>query len=128
MISCVKSLPEFYQDVIISYNKSKVINYEDFCNNVLNPPIWGNKFIKFKNKTLFFKNWIAEGIVSVKNLKIRNGVYMVYIYRYALCCPFDIQYRCVFILHQCMVQKPCRANHFHCSNKVDSLNIYVIDI
>ena len=44
MISCVKSLPEFYQDVIISYNKSKVINYEDFCNNVLNQPIWGNKF------------------------------------------------------------------------------------
>ena len=74
MISCVKSLPEFYQDVIISYNKSKVINYEDFCNNVLNQPIWGNNFIKFKNKTLFFKNWIAEGIVSVNNLKIRNGV------------------------------------------------------
>ena len=39
MISSVKSLPEFYQDVIISYNKSKVINYEDFCNNVLNQPI-----------------------------------------------------------------------------------------
>ena len=74
MISCVKSLSEFYQDVIISYNKSKVINYEDFCNNVLNQPIWGNKFIKFRNKTLFIKNWIAEGIVSVKNLKIRNGV------------------------------------------------------
>ena len=35
MISCVKSIPEFYQDVIISYNKSKVINYEDFYNNVL---------------------------------------------------------------------------------------------
>ena len=34
----------------------------------------GNKFIKFKNKTLFFKHWIAEGIVSVKNLKISNGV------------------------------------------------------
>ena len=51
-----------------SYNKfkSKVISYEDFCNNVLNQPIWGNKFIKFKNKTLFFKHWIAEGIVSVK--------------------------------------------------------------
>ena len=49
-ISCVKSLPEFYQDVIISYNKSKVISYEDFCNNVLNQPIWGNKFIKFKKQ------------------------------------------------------------------------------
>ena len=34
MISCLKSLPEFYQDVIISYNKSKTIQLEDFNNNI----------------------------------------------------------------------------------------------
>ena len=74
MITYLRTLPEFYQEVITCYNRSKIIEYEDFCKVILNQPIWGNRFLKFKNKTLFFKSWIAEGIHAVKNLKIRNGV------------------------------------------------------
>ena len=70
MISCLQSLPEFYQDVIISYNKSKTIQLEDFNNNILNQPIWGNRFLKFTKKTLFFKNWIADGTVATKKMKL----------------------------------------------------------
>ena len=65
MISCLKSLPEFYQDVIMSYNKSKTIQLEDLNNNILKP-IWGNRFLKFKKKTLFFKSWISDGTVAIK--------------------------------------------------------------
>ena len=76
MITYLRTIPEFYQEVIrpTCYDRSKIIEYEDSCKVILNQLIWGNKFLKFKNKTLFFKSWIAEGMYAVKNLKIRNGV------------------------------------------------------
>ena len=44
-----------------------------FCQNITNQPLFGNKFLTFKNTTLFFKSWIREGITVFKNLKIVNG-------------------------------------------------------
>ena len=56
MINYLRTIPEFYQEVITRYNRSKIIeHYENFCKVILNQPIWGNRFLKFKNKTLFFK-------------------------------------------------------------------------
>ncbi len=66
-------MPMFYQDIVIAYNKSKVIEYDGFQNTIKRQPIWGNKFIKFKNKTLFFKSWVSVGIMSIENLRIING-------------------------------------------------------
>ena len=36
--------------------------------------IWCNKYIKFKGETLLFKNWIEDGVILVKNLKLDNGI------------------------------------------------------
>ena len=35
----VKQIPLFYQDIIISYNRSKIIQYDDFCQNITNQPL-----------------------------------------------------------------------------------------
>ena len=74
MFPLLKTIPEFYQDVILSYNKSKIMNYEDFRVNIKNQPIWCNKYIKFEGKTLLFKSWIEDGIVMLKNLRINNDI------------------------------------------------------
>ena len=74
MFPFLKTIPEFYQDVILSYNKSKIMSYEDFLVNVKNQPIWCNKYIKFEGKTLLFKSWIDDGIVMLKNIRINNGI------------------------------------------------------
>ena len=55
-VSMDKTDPFVYQDVIISYNKSKVIQYDDFCQCIINQVLFGNKFLIFKNKTLLFKS------------------------------------------------------------------------
>ena len=39
MFPLLKTIPEFYQDVILSYNKSKIMIYEDFRVNIKNQPI-----------------------------------------------------------------------------------------
>ena len=67
------TIPEFYKHIIYVFNSSKIIQYEDFCVNFITQPIWGNKFIKFKNKTLFFKTWIKAGVKAIGNLKFING-------------------------------------------------------
>ena len=73
MFPSLKTIPEFYQDIILSYNKSKILNNENFHENIMNQPIWCNKYIKFKGKTLLFKTWIEDGIVMLKNLRLNNG-------------------------------------------------------
>ena len=74
MFPSLKTIPEFYQDIILSYNKSKILNNENFHENIMNQPIWCNKYIKFKGKTLLFKTWIEDGIVMLKNLQLNNGI------------------------------------------------------
>ena len=56
MFTPLKNIPRFYQEVILSYNKSKIVRNEDFYNNIRNQTIWCNKYIKFKGETLLFKN------------------------------------------------------------------------
>ena len=73
MFPPLKQIPVFYQEVVMSYNRSKVMTHTEFCDNILNQPIWGNKYLQFKNKTMFFKSWIKEGILLIKNLKITCG-------------------------------------------------------
>jgi hypothetical protein len=57
---CMNKLPTFYQEVIIAFNKAKCISLEDFCNNIMDQPIWGNVFIRCntadgKNVPLLYK-------------------------------------------------------------------------
>ena len=67
MFPSLKTIPEFYQEVILSYNKSKILSNENSHENIKNQPIWCNKYIKFKGKALLFKSWIEDGIVVLKN-------------------------------------------------------------
>ena len=65
-------IPEFYQQMC-GYNKSKIITPEDFRHNIVDQPLWGNKFITFNNQTLFYRDWIKSKIISLSNLRIKNG-------------------------------------------------------
>jgi len=69
----LKTMPEFYRQVVFSYNSSKVIDYADFCANMKTQPIWGNKYITHNNRTLFFKSWVRAGIIRIENLRMHNG-------------------------------------------------------
>ena len=73
MFPYLKTIPKFYQDVILSHNKSKILSSEDFHENIKNQLIWCNKYIKSEGKTLLFKRWIEDGIVMLKNLRLNNN-------------------------------------------------------
>jgi len=70
----IHTIPEFYKNIIFAYNNSKIVRTEDFHNSLSNQPIWGNKFITFKNRSIFFKSWIDAGIVAIGNLRLVNGI------------------------------------------------------
>ena len=75
----IKSIPQFYQDVILAFNRSKTSNKPTTTDEILETIIWGNKHIAVKcsrqrNLTLFYNNWIDENIIYVKDLLITNGV------------------------------------------------------
>ena len=73
----IKSLLVFYQEVIHVFAKSKVLNYEEFCSNILTQPLFGNRFIIHKHrgnmKPIYFKHWINSNIRYVRDLRIANG-------------------------------------------------------
>jgi hypothetical protein len=70
-----KQIPEFYGEVLRSWNKigggqtRTPLNFADVRKQI----IWGNKFIKFDHKTLLFNNWINSDLIYVNDILDKNG-------------------------------------------------------
>ena len=62
-------------DIILALNQCKYIksiyNLKDV--ELLSQCIWGNEYCKNQGKTIYFKHWIRNGIVYVKDLLDNNG-------------------------------------------------------
>ena len=73
----LENIQQFYKEVIQCYNNLFVTDHDTFKNDILNQPLWGNKFISTKNrpknKVLFLRNWIRSGINKISDLKFVNG-------------------------------------------------------
>ena len=70
-----KQIPEFYGEVLRSWNKigggqnRTPLNFADVRKQI----IWGNKLIKFDHKTLLFNNWINSDLIYVNDILDENG-------------------------------------------------------
>ena len=73
----IKSVPEFYQDVILSFNSCKANKEIDKRQDILDSVVWGNKYFKYNLKqsqmTLFNQDWITSGFTCLKDFKITSG-------------------------------------------------------
>lgn len=71
----IAQIPSFYQNVIVAFNKAKgVKQFERLTvHEKLQLPIWGCEYFKVNNTCLYFKGWIKEGIIYVKDLINENG-------------------------------------------------------
>ena len=75
----VNSLPAFYKQVILAYNCCKEYINITNINMLLDEVLWGNTLIKTyskankKNNCLYFKTWIQQGIIYVRDLPFENG-------------------------------------------------------
>ena len=71
----IKSLPTFYQDMFIGFNKCKTLRplSELKPHEILSQVIWGNEYFKNKHKTLYFQNWVESGFIYVKDLLDDEG-------------------------------------------------------
>ena len=70
-------LPKFYQEVIIGFNKSKIVPKIENRNDCLNSIIWGNRNFNYNQngvkKVLISKNWHSNGFIFVKNFRFINN-------------------------------------------------------
>lgn len=77
LVPYIKRMPIFYQDVVIAFNKSKVVPQTTFNDNIFTQTIWGNRYIVRKvgntKHTLYFKNWIDSGILYIGQLCFTDG-------------------------------------------------------
>ena len=69
----LKDIPLFYQETILSYAKCQKPNIIQTKNDLFGECLWGNCNIKFKNKCLFDPEFIAAGVVYVKDILHGNG-------------------------------------------------------
>ena len=74
MCKHIKKIPTFYQEVIVSYNKSKIVNENNLD---INQPLFGNRLLTYgkegQKQCPYFINWINSGLCSVKDLRLING-------------------------------------------------------
>ena len=72
-------LPTFYREIFCSFNsckKLKTLN-QFSSNEILHEPIWNNKIFTYKNKVLFFENWVKGQILYVKDLFDAQGNFKI---------------------------------------------------
>jgi hypothetical protein len=75
----ITKIPAFYQQVILAFNKSKQCKKPSNKTDLYESGIWGNTFFTIrdsrnrKNVTLFYKHWVEQNIIYIKDLLIRDG-------------------------------------------------------
>lgn len=73
----ITKIPLFYQHIILSYNKSKDPTPITTHADLINQPLFGNKFLMTKSPkkavTLLFSNWINQNITHIHHLTFDNG-------------------------------------------------------
>ena len=75
----IQRIPKFYQNIIICFNTVKEATPIKDKETLLNQILWGNKHFTYYSKqsksmeTIFFKNWIDSGIITLNSLRIVKG-------------------------------------------------------
>ena len=78
-IRYIRNMPPFYRQVIECCVKIKSFIQEEptTINELLNQPIWHNKYlftkIRHRKRSIFLSNWIKSGILYVKDLDYSEG-------------------------------------------------------
>ena len=80
------TLPLFYQQVILSYCNSNIIDQQIFRSTIFDQPLFGNRYFTFNFKnscqTIYFSNWIKSGVKTLKDILIENGkINIEFLYR-----------------------------------------------
>ena len=75
----LQNISPFYRQVITCFNRAKCIDYDIFCQNILEQPLFGNDHIVCnsqhgKNMMLMFPEWVKCGLVKVGNLRFKKGI------------------------------------------------------
>lgn len=74
----IKKIPLFYQEVVISFNRSKGVNKPICKTDFLNSVVWGNQNFMFnvRGKTqtsLYNRHWIDSGILKMSDIVSQDG-------------------------------------------------------
>ena len=71
-LAMLAKLPDFYVDVLVSYNKCKDVPPFNIINNykLLAQPIWGNVYFQNNKGCLYFKAWVKSRIMYIKDLSM----------------------------------------------------------
>ena len=69
-------IPEFYKNILELWIQTNNIQQQEAPKHfadIRKEVLWGNKYIKYKGKSLIFKNWISSEILFVNDIIDRNG-------------------------------------------------------
>ena len=74
-IDGLAKIPDFYLQVISSWVKTGggLSTFSNHFSNIRKQIIWGNKYIKCRNKCLFFPSWVKSGLVYINDIFDREG-------------------------------------------------------
>jgi hypothetical protein len=74
----INQVPDLDQEVILGFNQAKHVNAPTNEEELKSQCIWGNRYFTYNNhnnqaRTLYFKNCIKKGIMTVGDLMYNNG-------------------------------------------------------
>ena len=72
-MQCLCLLPKFYQEILLSYCRSRPNEEIESKSILYNQLIWGNRSITYENKCLYSLNMINANIVFLKDVLLPDG-------------------------------------------------------
>ncbi len=76
----LKSIPQFYQEVICSFCRTNIPNDIITKNDLFNQPLWGNRHILHNGKCLYNTSFIKAGFIFVFDILNEDGTFKDQIY------------------------------------------------
>lgn len=83
-MKCINQLPEFYQEIILGYCKSKDPQYIVDKNILYNQPLWGNRLLLVNKCCLYSQNMIDSNKLYVRDVLELDGKFQTNIWK-SLC-------------------------------------------
>ena len=89
----INRIPQFYQEMVVAFNKAKWSKKPSTEEELLGSVIWGNRHFtigeKCKQETIHNKHWIDQGIMTFGQILLPNGNLDIHVLNTNVCKKHD---------------------------------------
>ncbi|XP_056007600.1 uncharacterized protein LOC130050839 [Ostrea edulis] len=106
----MEHFPLFYKEMLVFFNDCKKNKKQFYLNALLKEPLWCNKNFMYKNKPIFFHNWLRSGFKYLNDTVNENGIKPLEWFDDKLICKKN--WMCEYMIIKTVITKTFKSYEF----------------